>query len=51
MSGSNPTSSLSSSDPNAGYVCKICGLAFITEQALGAHIDSEYLVSQHVYVF
>jgi hypothetical protein len=34
--------SISSSDPNDGYVCKICGLAFSTPQALAAHIDSEH---------
>jgi hypothetical protein len=33
--------SSSSSDANDGYVCKICGLAFLTPQALAAHIDSE----------
>jgi Zinc-binding len=44
------TSSLSS-DPNGGYICKICGLAFVTEQALAAHIDSEHPESQHAEVF
>jgi hypothetical protein len=34
--------SSSSSDPNDSYVCKICGLAFLTPQALAAHIDSEH---------
>ena len=34
--------SRSSSDPNDSYVCKICGLAFLTPQALAAHIDSEH---------
>jgi hypothetical protein len=33
---------MSSSNPNEGYVCKICGLAFLTQQALAAHIDSEH---------
>jgi hypothetical protein len=40
-----------SSDPNGGYICKICGLAFVTEQALAAHIDSEHPESQHAEVF
>lgn len=25
-----------------GFVCKICGLSFLTQQALAAHIDSEH---------
>jgi hypothetical protein len=37
MSDSNP-----SSDPTDSYVCKICGLAFLTPQALVAHIDSQH---------
>jgi hypothetical protein len=37
MSDSNPSSDLAD-----GYVCKICGLAFVTPQALAAHIDSEH---------
>jgi hypothetical protein len=37
MSDSN-----SSSDLNDGYVCKICGLAFLSPQTLAAHIDSEH---------
>jgi hypothetical protein len=37
MSNSN-----SSSDFSGDYVCKICGLAFLTPQALAAHIDSEH---------
>ena len=37
MSNSSP-----SSDPSGDYVCKICGLAFLTPQALAAHIDSEH---------
>ena len=48
MSDSIPSSS---SNPNGGYVCKICGLAFITEQLLAAHIDSEHSESQHTEVF
>jgi hypothetical protein len=48
MSDSIPSSS---SNPNGGYVCKICGLAFITEQLLAAHIDSEHPESQHTDVF
>jgi hypothetical protein len=36
------SNSRSSSDVNNGYVCKICGLAFLTPQALAAHIDSEH---------
>ena len=32
----------SSSDLSGGYVCKICGLAFLTPQALAAHVDSEH---------
>jgi hypothetical protein len=47
---SSPSSSLSS-DPNGGYICKICGLAFVTEQALAAHIESEHPESQHSEVF
>jgi hypothetical protein len=50
MSDSSP-SSPSSADPNGGYVCKTCGLAFTTEQALAAHIDSEHPESQHAEVF
>jgi hypothetical protein len=37
MSDSNPVSNLSGS-----YICKICGLAFLTQLALAAHIDSEH---------
>ncbi len=37
---------MSSSDPSSdltdGYICKICGLAFMTPQFLAAHIDSEH---------
>lgn len=44
-------SSTSSSDPNGGYLCKICGLAFVTEQSLAAHIDSEHPESQRAEVF
>jgi hypothetical protein len=52
MSDSSPSSSSpSSADANGGYVCKICGLAFITEQALAVHIDSEHPESQHAEVF
>ena len=36
---SNPNSS---SDLNGGYVCQICGLTFLTPQALAAHVDSEH---------
>ena len=36
------SNSRSSSDLSGGYVCKICGLAFLTPQALAAHIDSEH---------
>jgi hypothetical protein len=36
MSDSNP-----SSDRADSFVCKICGLAFLTPQALVAHIDSQ----------
>lgn len=25
-----------------GFVCNICGLSFLTQQALAAHIDSEH---------
>ena len=25
-----------------GFVCKICGLSFLSQQALAAHIDSEH---------
>jgi len=28
--------------PDYGFVCKICGLGFLTQQALAAHIDSEH---------
>ena len=31
-----------SSDLADGYVCNICGLVFLTPQALAAHIDSEH---------
>lgn len=34
--------SISSSDVNNGYVCIICGLSFLTPQALAAHIDTEH---------
>ncbi len=52
MSDSSPSSpSPSSSDPNGGYIYKICGLAFVTEQALEAHIDSEHPESQRAEVF
>jgi hypothetical protein len=48
----NPSSSPSSSpDPNGGYICKICGLAFVTEKALAAHLDSEHPESQNAEVF
>jgi hypothetical protein len=50
-SPSSPSPSSLSSDPNGGYICKICGLAFITEKALAAHIDSEHPGSQHAEVF
>jgi hypothetical protein len=50
MSDDSSPSSLSS-DPSGGYVCKICGLAFITERALAAHIDSEHPESQRAEVF
>jgi hypothetical protein len=36
------SNSSSSSDLNDGYVCKICGLGFLTPQDLTAHIDSEH---------
>jgi hypothetical protein len=49
MPDSSPSSLLS--DPNGGYICKICGLAFITEQALAAHIDSEHPESQRAETF
>ncbi len=32
----------SSSDLSGGYVCQICGLTFLTPQALAAHVDSEH---------
>ena len=38
MSGFDP----SSNHMDTTYVCKICGLAFLTQQALAAHIDSEH---------
>jgi hypothetical protein len=25
-----------------GFVCKICGLSFFSQQALAAHVDSEH---------
>jgi hypothetical protein len=31
-----------STNLNDSYVCKICGLAFLTQQALAAHIDSDH---------
>jgi len=31
-----------SHDPRDCYVCKVSGLAFLTQQALAAHIDSEH---------
>jgi len=37
MSTSDPSSDLSD-----GYICKICGLSFITPQFLAANIDSEH---------
>lgn len=37
MSTSDP-----SSDLTDGYICKICGLPFLTLQSLTAHIDSEH---------
>lgn len=37
MSGSNRSSELADS-----YICKICGLSFISPQALAAHIASEH---------
>jgi hypothetical protein len=37
MSGFDPSSYHTDT-----YVCKICGLAFLTQQALAAHIDSEH---------
>ena len=37
MSTSDP-----SSDLTDDYICKICGLSFLTLQALAAHIDSEH---------
>jgi hypothetical protein len=48
---SSPSSSPSSADPSDGYIRKICGLAFITERALIAHIDSEHPESQHAEIF
>lgn len=37
---------MSTSDPSSDlfddYICKICGLAFVTPQLLAAHIDSEH---------
>ncbi len=36
---SNPSSS---SDLSGGCVWQICGLAFLTPQALAAHVDSEH---------
>jgi hypothetical protein len=51
MSDDSDFSPSPSSDPNGGYICKICGLAFVTEQALAAHIDSEHPESQHAEVF
>jgi hypothetical protein len=41
MSDSNPLSNLGDS-----YVCKICGLTFLTYQALAAHMDSEHPQSE-----
>ena len=38
--------SSSSSDPNDSYVCKICGLAFLT-QDLALHIDFEHIEKEH----
>ena len=38
MSGSNP----SFNHMDTTYVFKICGLAFLTQQALAEHIDSEH---------
>ena len=37
MSDSKPSPNLSDN-----YICKICGRAFLTQQALAAHIDSEH---------
>jgi C2H2-type zinc finger len=37
MSTSDP-----SSDLTDGYICKICGLSFLSLQSLAAHIDSEH---------
>jgi hypothetical protein len=37
MSTSDPSSNLTD-----GYICKICGLTFLTLQSLAAHIDSEH---------
>ena len=36
------SNSSSSSDLSGGYVCKICGLAFLSPQTLAAHIDSKH---------
>jgi hypothetical protein len=51
MSNDSSPSSSQSPDPNGSYICKICGLAFVTERALAAHIDSEHPESQHAEVF
>lgn len=37
MTGPDPLSDL-----NEGFICKICGLTFLTLQSLAAHIDSEH---------
>jgi hypothetical protein len=46
MSDSNPASNLADD-----YVCKICGLGFLTPQALAAHIDSEHPEAEQPEVF
>jgi hypothetical protein len=37
MTDSNPLT-----DHSIEYTCEICGLKFVTEQLLAAHIDSEH---------
>jgi len=34
--------SISSSDMSDYHRCKICGLAFLSQQSLAAHVDSEH---------
>jgi hypothetical protein len=46
MSDSNPIS-----DQNGEYTCKICGMTFLTSQALAAHIDSEHPEAEQPEIF